>query len=202
VHLNTPVGQVAADGVVTDSGRVRAGAVIVAADPVTACRWLGLPEPPMRPVLTWWWLATPGELTGGDPVLLLDGDDTGPLANAVVMSNAAPAYAPGSRPLVCGSAAAADSGPAGEQAARRQLSRLLRRDTASWELVAFQRIPQALPAAPPPHDFHKPVAIGGCFVAGDHRDSPSLQGALVSGRRAADAALARLRQAAAEGSPA
>ena len=30
------------------------------------------------------------------------------------------------------------------------------------------------------------------FVAGDHRDTPSTQGALVSGRRAAQAVLARL----------
>jgi hypothetical protein len=202
VRLNTPVQEVADDHVVTDSGRIRAGAVIVAADPVTACHWLGLPEPQMRPVLTWWWLAPPGELTGGDPVLLLDGDDTGPLTNAVVMTNAAPAYAPGSRPLVCGSAAASDSGPAGERAVRRQLGRLVRRDTTSWDLVAFQRIPQALPAVPPPHDFRKPVAVGGCFVAGDHRDSPSLQGALVSGRRAADAALAHLGATASEAMPA
>ncbi|MCO1657096.1 FAD-dependent oxidoreductase [Pseudonocardia humida] len=36
-----------------------------------------------------------------------------------------------------------------------------------------------------------PVALGdGLFVAGDHRDTPSTQGALVSGRRAAEAVLA------------
>ena len=37
------------------------------------------------------------------------------------------------------------------------------------------------------------VELGdGLFVAGDHRDTPSTQGALVSGRRAADAVLAHL----------
>jgi Flavin containing amine oxidoreductase len=76
---------------------------------------------------------------------------------------------------------------------RRQLSRLMRRDAGHWDLVAFQTIRQALPAAPPPHEFRRPVAVNGLLVAGDHRDSPSLQGAMVSGRRAADAALARLR---------
>jgi hypothetical protein len=40
----------------------------------------------------------------------------------------------------------------------------------------------------PPHDFLRPVAVGdGLFVCGDHRDSSSIQGAMVSGRRAADA---------------
>ena len=44
---------------------------------------------------------------------------------------------------------------------------------------------------PPPHEFRLPVSIGdGVFVAGDHRDSASLQGAMVSGRRAAEAILA------------
>jgi hypothetical protein len=35
----------------------------------------------------------------------------------------------------------------------------------------------------------------GLFVAGDHRDTPSIQGALVSGRRAGDAVLPSLRRA-------
>jgi predicted NAD/FAD-dependent oxidoreductase len=42
--------------------------------------------------------------------------------------------------------------------------------------------------------FRKAVRLEpGLFVCGDHRDSASIQGALVSGRRAADAVLADLR---------
>jgi hypothetical protein len=42
----------------------------------------------------------------------------------------------------------------------------------------------------PPLDVRRPVDLGdGLFVAGDHRDTASIQGALVSGRRAADAVL-------------
>ena len=45
----------------------------------------------------------------------------------------------------------------------------------------------------PPLDVRDPVALGdGLFVAGDHRDSASVQGALVSGRRAAWAVLGHL----------
>ena len=41
--------------------------------------------------------------------------------------------------------------------------------------------------------MRRAVALGdGLFVAGDHRDTPSTQGALVSGRRAAEAVLAHL----------
>jgi hypothetical protein len=40
----------------------------------------------------------------------------------------------------------------------------------------------------PPLDLTREVDLGdGLFVAGDHRDTASLQGALVSGRRAARA---------------
>jgi predicted NAD/FAD-dependent oxidoreductase len=45
----------------------------------------------------------------------------------------------------------------------------------------------------PPLQVRKPVELGdGLFVAGDHRDTASIQGAMVSGRRAADAILASL----------
>jgi hypothetical protein len=52
----------------------------------------------------------------------------------------------------------------------------------------------ALPAFPAGRPLRSPVDLGqGIFVAGDHRDTPSQQGALVSGRRAANAVLAKLR---------
>jgi predicted NAD/FAD-dependent oxidoreductase len=40
----------------------------------------------------------------------------------------------------------------------------------------------------PPLDFRQPVVLGdGLFVCGDHRDTASIQGAIVSGRRASAA---------------
>jgi hypothetical protein len=42
-----------------------------------------------------------------------------------------------------------------------------------------------------PHPFRRPMLVGdGLVVAGDHRDTSSIQGALVSGRRAAEMVLA------------
>jgi hypothetical protein len=66
-------------------------------------------------------------------------------------------------------------------------------DTTRWSLIRTHALPTALTAMPPPLDVRRPVALGdGLFVAGDHRDSASSQGALVSGRRAADAVLEHL----------
>ena len=67
-------------------------------------------------------------------------------------------------------------------------------DTSRWELVTRHVVAVALPAQPPPLRVRRPVALdNGLLVAGDHRDTASLQGAMVSGRRAASAVLARLR---------
>jgi Flavin containing amine oxidoreductase len=60
-------------------------------------------------------------------------------------------------------------------------------------LVTSHVIPAALPTQPPPLDPRGPVELtGGLVVAGDHRDTASIQGALVSGRRAASVVLAAL----------
>jgi hypothetical protein len=43
---------------------------------------------------------------------------------------------------------------------------------------------------PAPHDLRRPVRVlSGLYVCGDHRDTGTVQGALFSGRRAADAVL-------------
>ncbi|WP_266319664.1 FAD-dependent oxidoreductase [Micromonospora peucetia] len=50
-----------------------------------------------------------------------------------------------------------------------------------------------MPVGPRRRAFAVPAAAVPVFVAGDHRDSPSVQGALASGRRAAGAVLTELR---------
>ena len=78
----------------------------------------------------------------------------------------------------------------------RALARLHGTDTSQWELIATYDLPHALPGMPAPHPMRKPVRLSydgdWVYVAGDHRDTSSLQGALVSGRRAASAVLADL----------
>jgi predicted NAD/FAD-dependent oxidoreductase len=83
-----------------------------------------------------------------------------------------------------------------EPAVRRQLREWYGPAVDYWEQLAVYRIPHALPAAPPPQGrLRTPVRRGdGLYVAGDARDSPSTQGALVSGRRAANAVLRDLQR--------
>jgi hypothetical protein len=61
-------------------------------------------------------------------------------------------------------------------------------------VVVRHDVERALPEQPAPLRARRPVALGdGLFVAGDHRDTASIQGALASGRRAARAVLSSLR---------
>ena len=167
----------------------RARAVVVATSAPQAGRLLpDLDVPSMRSVTTHYHLAL--EPPVRERAIVLDGERRGPVANTVVLSNVAPSYAPG-RHLVSSSVV---SGDAGEPAVRAHLARLYGVDTSRWEHVAHYDVTQALPDQRPPMGrLERPVRLGeGLFVCGDHRDSGSIQGALVSGRRAASAVLQEL----------
>ena len=193
VHCGVEVLRVRAGAVETAAGTVRARSVLVAADPGTAAALLpGLTAPRMLSVTTVYHAAAEPPVTG--PTLVLDGEGAGRIVNSVVLTNAAPTYSPDDRALVSTSVLGTEPPPDAEL--RRHLERLYGVSTAGWETLATVRVPHALPAAPPPLPLRRPVDLGdGLFVAGDHRDTPSIQGAMVSGRRAATAVL-RARAAA------
>ena len=193
VLLDTPARAVTGGAVDTDDGRVRARAVVVATDGDTAATLVPrVARPAFRAVTTWYHLADQPhrELLGGSPVLVVDGEHCGPLVNAVVLTAAAPSYASEGRVLVSSSALGVHDSAAAEREARRHLATLYAVDTSAWTHVATYPIPRALPAMRVPFDVRRRVSLGdGLFVAGDHRDTSSIQGAMVSGRRAARAVL-------------
>ena len=181
----------------TDDGVLAGRCVIVAADPRAAGELLpGLSVPSGRDVTTWYYLAdtAPHLLTGGSPVVVVDGRRArGPLVNTVVLTHAAPSYASGGRVLVSASALGLHDDAETEALVRSHLAQLYGVGTRGWTHVGTYPIPYALPAMLPPLQPRRPVALGEwLYVAGDHRDTASIQGAMVSGRRAADAVLAHL----------
>ncbi len=193
VRLRERVVEVAPRVVRTESATWNARDVIVATDPDTAGQLLPqLPHQPMNGVTTWYHSTDDVGLADGRPVLHVDGDHSGPVVNSVVVSHAAPGYAPVGRALVASSVLGVDGPSEDEPLVRRHLERLYRTSTRDWETIDVYRIPDALPQMTPPHDFRRSVVMAeGLFVAGDHRDSASLQGAMVSGRRTAQAVLSR-----------
>lgn len=177
----------------TDGDDYEARAVIVATDPITAATLIpGLTIPSGNAVTTWYH-STSARLTDGEGVLVVDGERRGPVINSVAISNAASDYAPAGRTLVSTSTLGTDSSLQTEQKVREHLSILHGTSTRDWELIRSYAIPYALPAMLPPLQIRHSVDLGdGLFIAGDHRDTASIQGAMVSGRRSADAVLSRL----------
>lgn len=169
--------------VATREHRYDAHAVVVATDPARATDLVGVDTAAMKGLVTYWF-ATDESPTGLD-LLVLDPMRTGPVVNTAVMSNIAPAYAPEGRHLVQATALAGQEAVA-EKEVRAHLARMYRISTRQWEVVVAHHVPHALPEQRPGVSLRQPVDLGnGLFVAGDHRDTASIQGALVSGRRTA-----------------
>ncbi|MEO3758578.1 NAD(P)/FAD-dependent oxidoreductase [Mycobacterium sp. B14F4] len=170
---------------------VRAPEVVVATDPVTAASLTGSPPPPMHGVVTDWWATE--RVVPGPALLWVDGraDSPGPVLNTTVISKAAPSYAPPGQHLVAASALlGADGHAPGEPVVRAHAADILGADPADWTPLTRHVIPHALPAQLPPLQVRKNVRTpDGLWVCGDHRDTASIQGALVSGRRTAAAVL-------------
>ncbi len=173
----------------TEAGEERARAVVVAGDLTSAASLGVVPDAPVNGLRTWWFSTTDPSPTSR--MLRVDGA-RGPVVNTAVVSDAAPSYAPRGRRLI--EATTLVGAPADEHLVRGELTRLWSAPAHQWDLLVRHDVPRALPAMAPPLAPRRTVVVGdGVFVAGDHRDTASIQGALVSGRRAAAAVTAYLR---------
>ncbi len=174
----------------TSSESIAARAVVVATDVHDAADLAAVPaEAPMGGLVTWWF-STPSGMPQ-DRLLVVDGD-RGPVVNTAVVSAAAPSYAPAGRDLVQVTTLA-DAGLT-DAAATAEGGRLWRTAASDWDLLVRHDVTRALPRSRPPLDAQQPVDLeDGRFVCGDHRDTPSIQGALASGHRTARAVLQSLR---------
>jgi hypothetical protein len=173
----------------TESGSVAARAVVVATDVEDAVGLGAVPDAPPVGGLVTWWFSTPAGMPQ-DRLLVVDGD-RGPVVNTAVVSAAAPTYAPPGRDLVQVTALAGSG--LTDAGALAQAARLWRTDVGGWELLVRHDVVRALPRAVPPLHLRRPSTVGGgVFVCGDHRETPSIQGALASGTRTADEVAASL----------
>jgi phytoene dehydrogenase-like protein len=195
VELNCPVEAVDAGRVRVAGGAERhASTVVVATDGPSAAALLGgrIADPGSRAVGCLWYAADrPPSPTRA---IVLDGERSGPVNNLAVMSNVAPEYAPPGQALIAAATFSLDlDDGALDVAARRQLRRWWGVAVDSWRLLRVDRVTHAQPDQPPGRldPPCRPVRLdAGLLVCGDHRDNASIQGALVSGRRAAEAVLA------------
>ncbi len=188
LHLGCRVTAVSGSGVETDAGRLTADAVVVATDPTTAAGLVpGLTASAPRQVTTHLHVL-PG--SPWDEPLLVLGRPGGQLVNSVVLTDAQPRYSPDGRALVASSTLA----PTREADVREEIARAHGVAPSDLAHLTSVTVPRAQPAAVPPLLLRRDVDLGdGLFVGGDHRDTPSIQGAMAGGARAARAVLHRLQ---------
>jgi phytoene dehydrogenase-like protein len=190
VHLATPVHAVRSGAVDTDAGPVHAAAVVVATDPGTASALLPAVQADAPRQVTTHLHVLPA--SPWDAPLVVLGEPGDRVVNSVVLTDAQPAYSPDGRALVASSTLA----PTRAAEVRDEVARLHGVAAADLAHLSTVTVPGAQPAAVPPLRLRQPVALGdGVFVCGDHRDTPSIQGAMASGRRTARAVLRELRPA-------
>ncbi len=194
VRLNTKVMSVSPTIVTLEYGeRLKARAVVVATEGPEACRLI----PGLKPVVScgttcMYFVADYDPL--GSPILALNGDGSGLINNLCVPSSVAPTYAPAGSSLISVSILGIpkEDNKTLEVPVRSQLKSWFGQKVDSWRSFRTYRIHHALPsqAFPALSQPQKPVRMQpGLYVCGDHRDIASIHGALVSGRRTAEAIL-------------
>jgi len=190
---------VATNAVTTrDHGTFGCRAVVVATDPDSAAQLLpGLRRPRFHPVTVLHHAAEEPLPVPVSPSLLVDGDAEavrqGPLSHSWPASVVDPSRAPAGRTLITSVVlgdAAGDPVSLLDKTCRPQLASLYGTSADHWTLLAAYQDARAVPAMPAPHDMRRPVRVlSGLYVCGAHRDTSTAQGALVSGRRAAEEVL-------------
>lgn len=182
-------------GVRTEDGIVvEADAVVVAADPATTARMTGAPMPDTSVAATCVYYHSARSLYRGKKIVLNAAADA-LVNNLVQLTNVAPSYAPAGQHLISATVLGLPPGRDDDLAARalEDIGRMFgRRDMSMLRPLAVVRVPFAQFAQPPGFYHTLPVhetGIHGLIVAGEGTLSSSIQGAMLSGQWAAEAAM-------------
>ncbi|NNN01014.1 MAG: hypothetical protein HKL86_04195, partial [Acidimicrobiaceae bacterium] len=189
VHLNESVHHVGANVVTTDAGTYRSSVVIVATDASNAHQLIGTDDLAWRSQTTWW-LALPRLHDAGRLRIDLDRRF---LSSALDICAVAPERAPRTISLVGAPATGLHPSSALDRLVIEDVARLYEVTTSEVRVVTKSLVEHALPMLPRPLRLARSSRQGEVLVAGDYLQTPSIQGALVSGRRAARAALMQIR---------
>jgi len=193
IRLNTKVDSVQSLRVQLQNGEtIESQAIVMAVDGPEAARLTqgAIRSPEFHSTTCFYYSATrpPFERK----LLMLNGDRTGPINNLCVPSNVVSGYAPTGRSLISVSVVGSkqDSHDL-EPAVRRQLRDWFGHQTDQWSLLRSYLIRHALPNQSA-HFRDTPASskiAAGLYQCGDHCETSSIHGAMVSGRKAAETVL-------------
>eukprot|EP01025_Chloroclados_australasicus_P025582 TRINITY_DN25512_c1_g2_i2.p1 TRINITY_DN25512_c1_g2~~TRINITY_DN25512_c1_g2_i2.p1 ORF type:complete len:496 (-),score=26.91 TRINITY_DN25512_c1_g2_i2:280-1713(-) len=133
-----------------------------------------------------------------EPILFLDGNGDGIINNCCFPTNVTKTYSSDSRALISASTVGIHSELSDDELeakTREQMTIWFGKDQVdNWKHLRTYRIPYAQPCQQPPTNLKRGVKLGDkLFVCGDHRDTATFDGAIVSGQRTADAILRQMQ---------
>ena len=178
-----------------------AGHVVVACEAPAAGKLLGDPaieKYPAHSVSCFYFAADRPPIV--EPVLLLNGELQGPINSVCVPSQTAAGYAPAGKSLISVTVLGSVNQEAEENMTQdviHQLKDWFGAQVDGWYPLRTYSISYALPKQTPPAltPVTKPATRDdGIFVCGDYLDTASLNGAMASGRLAAESILATRQQ--------
>lgn len=127
--------------------------------------------------------------------LILRGDESGPIQTATIISNVAEEYAPPQKSLISVSLSSHDgkSSEEIEPLVKEQLTNWFGDQVNQWELIQTYQIPYGLPLMDIANVIRSPEVEDreNTYLCGDHFQTPSIEGAMDSGLRAANSILAK-----------
>ena len=187
ITFNSKVEKLHENTIYINNREIKAKKIVVATDPLQAISWLNLPTKQMNSVTTWYFKADQevANLLNSLPILFVDGQNLGPLTNAVVLTNASKTYAPKGEVLVSASSIYPFENSSIDEV-KNHCAKLFGVNTTKWEIIKKYEIKEALPQMYPPFTLIDSNKItDDLYVCGDHRATSSINGAFLSGRNAA-----------------
>ena len=198
VRTGVRVAEVSPGSVVLANGeRLQARAVVVAVEGSVAAQLLA--DLPPRETRSVWCLYYAAERTPvTEPILVLNGDGTGPINNLCVPNTAATTYAPPGAALVSITVLDPSSYTPDtlEPAVRQQLLDWYGVAVQGWRHLRTYHIKNALPEQThliPGDPRYAPRRAAGLYVCGDYCQNASINGAMTSGRYTAEVVLGELK---------
>ncbi len=193
IRLGARVTAIQPDSITLESGEQFQGdAVVVATDASAAAGLVPLEAtagPLWRSVTCLYFAAARSPL--GEAIIALNGNGSGLVNNVCVPSDLAPDYAPPGRALVSVSVLGIVESADLESRVLAELESWFGDEVRGWRHLRTYRIERALPRQVPGTGFNGPGfrKEAGVYLGGDHLWSASIEGAIISGLRIANAIL-------------
>ena len=197
IRLNTPVSSVEPDAVILKNSETISGrAVVVATDASSICKLLpalNFPEPSWRSVTTLYFAADVSPIN--EAIICLNGSGLGRVNSVSALSDVVSNYAPSGKTLISVVVLGVPEETDLEVGVQEELVSWFGSTVREWQHLRTDRIKCALPEQLPgaqqaghSHGFTKHQDI---WICGDHLQSASIEGAVISRKKVAESILGK-----------